>query len=1641
LCNGTSTVLTASTTAGTFTWSANAGSVSTNTVSVTPGVGTTIYTVSGDNSGCPGSNTVSVTVSTQPTVSISGATTHCSGSAMTLTASTTAGTYTWSTGPSTSTISVNPGVGTTTYTLNGTNGACTASTVATVTVIQTPTMTVNSPTICNGSAVILTATSTNTGSYSWNTGPTTNTISVSPGVGTTTYTVTGDNGNGCTVTQTSTVTVSAQPTVTISGATSNCSGSAMTLTASTTAGTYTWSTGPSTSTISVNPGLGNTTYTLNGSVGTCTASTTITVSVTATPTLNVNSATICSGQTTVLTANTANTYTWSTTETTNTISVSPTSTTVYTVTGDDGNGCTAVKTATVTVNPTPTLSITGAHVICSGQSITLTGGTATNYTWLPGGQNTATLSITPPSGSNSYTLNGANGTCTATATVLVDVSPSPTLSVNSANICSGQTATLTASGAATYSWSANAGGIISPSVTVNPTTTTVYTVGGIIGSCTDSIATTVTVSPTPTLSLPANSYTVCVGNSVGLSVSGATTYTWTTGTALSCTACANPISTPTANITYTVQGTTGSCVSAASTVTVSINVNPLPTVTLTPSSTALCSSNSSTITASGASTYTWSPSGSLSSATGSTVTATPNSTTDYTVTGTDVNGCTNTSVVNIGVSPTPTINISPVPPAACAGQSVILNGGTATTYTWSANAGSVNTATVSVTPSVNTTYTLTGTTGSCTASAVATVTVNPLPVIGASTVTPAACGQSTGCIDTVLVGGGNPAYQYSWDHGATWSNNVKNCSIPFGTYTVGVKDANGCIDSTTISVSNLNGPTTPAVSAISNTVCLGDKDSLSVSSPLPNIVYTWTDATGTHTGTTYTIGNLSPAGNYGINITATDTNGCSAVSSTSIVVNSLPPTTVTGNTHFCNGSSTVLNASPGGLGYSYQWSQGGVAIPTATSSSYTANAAGTYNVLITDSATGCKSSAAGNYTVTVDSVPLIDTSNMVITSSNCTSSTGAITSVTVSPAGGTTYSWTDASGNVVGTSLNLGSVPAGNYCLHATTTNNCKDSLCALTVNNAGAPNSPVLTTANNTYCQGDPQNPIVVTGTVTLAWYSDAALTTQIATGTTYSPSVATTTTVYVTATSSGCTSAALPIVITINPTPTSPLVAVPSYMYCSSQTIGAITAAGSPTILWSSSPTMNPVINTGTSYTPTGLATGTTIFYLQDSSAVGCKSVGTTTVSVTVNATPSDPTLSVGPATYCQGQTISPITATGTGTILWYDNAGLTPVINTGSTYTPPGTVGTFTYYVVDSSAAGCKSTGSANVTITVNPTPANPTVATPSYTYCQGQAIGQITVTGNPVILWSSSSSMSPVINTGATYTPAGAIGTTTYYLQDSSALGCKSAGIDSVVVTVYPGPSVNGGSADTAKCGLLNGGIHGINVNGGTFPYTYQWSDSSSVLTNDTSLILSGVTSGSYSILVTDVNGCTASGASTIFSIPAIAPVTATITPHSSQGVAPLGVTFTSNTTGATLYGWDFGNGTTSNSQNPAGVTYTAPGTYTVVLMATNGTCSARDTAIVIVDSPVSIIIPNIYSPNGDGINDDWFITCVGIQYLHCDIFNRWGTLVYQLLAPNDVWSGIMNNGNHATEGTYYYILEATGYDGKSYKSHGPLTLVK
>jgi gliding motility-associated-like protein len=153
--------------------------------------------------------------------------------------------------------------------------------------------------------------------------------------------------------------------------------------------------------------------------------------------------------------------------------------------------------------------------------------------------------------------------------------------------------------------------------------------------------------------------------------------------------------------------------------------------------------------------------------------------------------------------------------------------------------------------------------------------------------------------------------------------------------------------------------------------------------------------------------------------------------------------------------------------------------------------------------------------------------------------------------------------------------------------------------------------------------------------------------------------------------------------------------------------------------------------------------------------------------------------------------------------------------------------------------------------------------------------------------------------------------------------------------------------------------------------------------------------------------------------------------------------TGNPAGATLsYVWYFGdNSATSTATNPSHV-YNAIGTYSVILVASNnGNCPDTARATVVADVATTLIIPNIFSPNGDGINDQFFINNTGMSSLTCTIFNRWGQLLFTITEPNQAWDGRTPNGDKAPDGTYMYILQAQGMDGKSYKQEGTLTLVR
>jgi hypothetical protein len=335
---------------------------------------------------------------------------------------------------------------------------------------------------------------------------------------------------------------------------------------------YLWSTGATTPTITVSPPQ-TTTYklTVNQNGVTCTDSVKVTVS---TPTASITGTnTICSGQSTTLTASGGGTYLWSTGATTASITVNPTQTTTYTVTVTNAAGCIATTSRTVAVNANPTASVSGTNSICSGQSTTLTATGGGTYLWSTGAT-TASITVNPTQ-STAYTVTVTNTAgCTATASRTVTVNANPTASVSGTNsICSGQSTTLTASGGGTYLWST---GATTASITVNPTQSTTYsvTVTNAAG-CTATASRTVTVTPTPAAPSVSSNSPVTQGGTISLtaaSVSGAT-YQWTGPNGF--TSISRTPSIPNATVTnsgiYSVTITVNGCTSAPASLNVTVN--------------------------------------------------------------------------------------------------------------------------------------------------------------------------------------------------------------------------------------------------------------------------------------------------------------------------------------------------------------------------------------------------------------------------------------------------------------------------------------------------------------------------------------------------------------------------------------------------------------------------------------------------------------------------------------------------------------------------------------------------------------------------------------------------------------------------------------------------------------------------------------------------------------------------------------------------------------------------------------------------------------------------------------------------------------------------------------------------------------
>ncbi len=872
-------------------------------------------------------------------------------------------------------------------------------------------------------------------------------------------------------------------------------------------------------------------------------------------------------------------------------------------------------------------------------------------------------------------------------------------------------------------------------------------------------------------------------------------------------------------------------------------------------------------------------------------------------------------------------------------------------------------------------------------------------------------GSSTGTATVSATAGSSSSYTVNWDNGVV---GLINTTLSAGTHTATITDANGCTSTKTVSIT---APTTSlSITSVNTTTtacgsATGSATVIATGGWTGSYTYTWQPSV---VSTTNTANGL--AANPAYTVYVTDANGCRVNQTFGIVNPSSATITATASDYtICPGTNVTITPS-GGTTFTIT---GGAITSPSVGTSFTANPVNTTTYSISGAdLSGCVG-APFPLTINVNATPTVS-----ISSGNTVAiCAGQTTTLTAS--GASTYTWSD------GTTPSSSDVvsPSGTtvYTVTGTSAAGCSgaSSVATVTVTINATP-TVSIPSGNVTICPGQTAT-LTASGASTYTW-SDG---TTPSSSDVVSPINTTTYSVVgiSTAGCSGVTSTAT-VMVTVNSV-ASVSVAATNTLICSGQTT-MLTASGASTYTWSDGTTPSSVDVVSPANTTTYTVTG--------SLGAGCSGAASTaTIVVNVNATPTIGIAAVSNGTICSGGS-SVIVPSGANTYT------LTPGNQIGTSFTVSPTTST-TYTINGTNATGCTNIAAdtALVTITVNTTPTISIVSVSSSTICSGNS-SVINPTG------ASSYTLNPGNLTSVTNFTVSPATNTTYTIIGSNGAGCVSSNTDIIPIMVNPTPTVNlnGASLDTVKCNHVGGvvNINASNVGGGTAPYFYQWTNlaNGSTYTSTTTPSFTNQPAGTYSLLVTDANGCVATNSGTVSTtqvVPSIS-VTASFTTNPQSPIistTSLTVLFTNTSTNAATYTWTLGNGIGSTLLNPPATSYTAVGTYTVVLYAQNGGCIDSVNTVVTINAPTNLIIPNIFSPNGDGVNDQFFIISTGINSLTCDIFNRWGELLYTMNAPNQVWDGRTPNGGNAPDGTYFYILQAQGVDGKTYKQNGPLTLVR
>jgi gliding motility-associated-like protein len=724
-------------------------------------------------------------------------------------------TYSWSNG---GTTQYDPGLTPGIYTCIITDSNNCKYTVSTrLPPLVLPTLSINPPSdsVCTGTAVHLNVSGANT--YTWVPASGLSCTNCPNPVASPTanmsYTVTGLNSSGCTGKDSVVIAYSAPPILSVVSYPEGCTGNYLEAFG---ASSYIWRpynyVSCSTCEYTTAYNYGISTFTVVGTLHGCTDSTTITLTPNGTPTVTIQASkdTICAGDSVKLTAlvsgNGIKNYYWSaygiTCNTCASIYVKPTTTTYYNVEVLDSVGCAATTTIAIYVKG---IAITSS-VNCT-QTYLTANGSSSGYTWQPStGLSCTTCQYTTatPSSVTTYTVTGTGGgACGNSSTIIVHPAsvPTVTLVAGTRSICAGDSVKLTAVATGInlrYNWY---GGTVScytcSVVYVKPTVTTKYSVevydsngGGCYGYDTLTIS---------VQGIGVQSYKYYCGGTTYLLASGSSSgYTWAPAAGLSCTSCQYITATPTVTTTYTVTGTGGGSCGNSRTVIVSPQQSSfIASIKVAPDT--ICAGGSVSLSASGKGilSYYWSSlTGGLSCTNCQSTKAYPGGTSIYQLMVNDSSGCSFDTTFTIYVSP----SVNALSTAEFCYGAVDLHASGSASYIWSPPTGLSCTSCANpfATPTVNTTYTVTGVGTNCPNGKTASVFVpaRPAPSTSCCNAT-IPIGQS---VSLTASGGGT----YVWAPSAGLS--CYTCADPIASpntttmYTVTVTDDSGCASATAITI-------------------------------------------------------------------------------------------------------------------------------------------------------------------------------------------------------------------------------------------------------------------------------------------------------------------------------------------------------------------------------------------------------------------------------------------------------------------------------------------------------------------------------------------------------------------------------------------------------------------------------------------------------------------------------------------------------------------------------------------------------------------------------------------------------------------------------------------------------------------------